>query len=99
MGITLDARKALTHPYAALNITVVGVSVFIAATHHDAVLKYVFNWVISLKHRPLIQRCLLRVPFRAFAVSGTVPDEAVVSKKSGLVFERRLIEKVVQVRG
>jgi len=34
-----------------------------------------------------------------FAVSGTVPEEPVVSKKSGLLFERRLIEKVVQETG
>jgi pre-mRNA-processing factor 19 len=37
--------------------------------------------------------------FPQSAVSGTVPEEPVVSKKSGLLFERRLIEKVVQETG
>ena len=40
------------------------------------------------------RRC---VELIACAVSGTVPEEPVVSKKSGLLFERRLIEKVVKV--
>lgn len=33
------------------------------------------------------------------AISGTVPEEPVVSKKTGHVFERRLIEKYVQETG
>lgn len=35
--------------------------------------------------------------FFYFTVSGEVPEEPVVSKKSGLLFERRLIEKLVAV--
>jgi len=31
------------------------------------------------------------------AVSGTVPEEPVINKQSGLLFEKRLIEKHVQV--
>jgi hypothetical protein len=31
-------------------------------------------------------------------VSGEVPEDPVVSKKSGLLFERRLIERYIQVR-
>lgn len=34
-----------------------------------------------------------------FAVSGTVPEQPVISKKSGLVFERRLVEKVIEETG
>jgi pre-mRNA-processing factor 19 len=30
-------------------------------------------------------------------VSGEVPDEPVVSKKSGLLFERRLVERYIEV--
>ena len=32
------------------------------------------------------------------AVSGTVPEEPVINKNSGLLFEKRLVEKHVQVR-
>ena len=32
-----------------------------------------------------------------YAVSGEVPDEPVVSKKSGLLFEKRLIETYISV--
>jgi hypothetical protein len=31
------------------------------------------------------------------AVSGNVPDDPVVSTKSGLVFEKRLVERVLEV--
>ena len=36
--------------------------------------------------------------FVIWAVSGEVPEDPVVSKKSGLLFERRLIERYIQVR-
>ena len=32
------------------------------------------------------------------AVSGTVPEEPVINRSSGLLFEKRLVEKHVQVR-
>ncbi|AQK53598.1 Guanine nucleotide-binding protein subunit beta [Zea mays] len=34
-----------------------------------------------------------------YAISGEVPDEPVVSKKSGLLFERRLIERYIEDHG
>lgn len=39
------------------------------------------------------------MPFLSCAVSGTVPEEPVVSKKSGLLFERRLVEKIIEETG
>ena len=45
--------------------------------------------------------CRLIAIFRrlCFLVSGEAPEQPVVSKKSGHVFERRLIEKFVQEQG
>lgn len=40
----------------------------------------------------------LFVVFLALVVSGDVPEEPVVSKKSGLLYERRLIERHITVR-
>lgn len=38
-------------------------------------------------------------PANPFAVSGVVPTEPVVNSKSGQLYERRLIEKVIDVEG
>lgn len=53
--------------------------------YHHFLLKFIANISQNLLFQP--------------TVSGTVPEEPVVSKKSGLLFERRLIEKVVQDTG
>jgi hypothetical protein len=37
------------------------------------------------------------LPSPAAEVSGEVPEEPVLSKKSGLLFERRLIERYIEV--
>lgn len=37
--------------------------------------------------------------YRAFTVSGEAPEEPVVSKKTGTVFEKRLIEKYIEENG
>jgi hypothetical protein len=47
---------------------------------------------------PYMTRPLASLTQRArAAVSGTVPEEPVINKQSGLLFEKRLIEKHVQV--
>ncbi|CAN6304934.1 unnamed protein product, partial [Urochloa humidicola] len=59
------------------------------------------SWRLRAASRYLSHAAVLRPPPAAMicAISGEVPDEPVVCKKSGLLFERRLIERYIEDHG